>query len=126
MGLLLALLALARRLRLMALARRIRLGRVGRVEDGNIVFADGELPARGPLRHALPDGPAVAFPLVPPGHASYRDDGNKGAWTATEGARSEQLEAVRHSVMGADAFAFAVLLTSITPLLVVARYSGLF
>ena len=126
LGLIGSLLALWRRLRLLRLIRRLRSGRVGRVDDGSLHFDDGELPARGAIEAPVPDGPVVAHAMRAPGHASYRGDGTKSAWTATAGTRTAQIEAARDAIVGWDALALVVSFSTALPLLVVTAAAGLF
>ena len=115
-----ALLLLLLRLVLAWRARAIRGGREGRADGHGIAFDDGELPARGALAVAVPEGPVVAF-RARTSHAHYRDDGTRAAWRVTSGSRAALLEALRTRTLACDAMALAIALIALTPLLVVSR-----
>lgn len=116
-GLALGLLVLFGRGRLARRRRRLARARSGRVEGADILFDDGQLPARGLVAEAIADGPALAEPVVSPEPPAYRDDGTRGTWRVTAGTRDAQLAQLARTLTGLDLLALSVIVTTALPLL---------
>ncbi len=116
-GLLLSLLVLVSRARLARRRRALREARAGRVDGADVIFDDGELPARGLVAEAVVDGPALAVPVIAPGAPAYRDDGARGRWQVTAGTRAEQLQRLERTIAGRDLLGLALAAISAAPLL---------